>query len=95
MQKVLQRLRDAGLQVDIRKSEFCTTRTKFLEFVISTNEIEVDSSKVLVMQEWQEPTTVRGVQGFLGFCNFYCQFIRDYRQVARPLTALTRKNTLY
>ena len=33
--QVLARLRDAGLQVDIKKSEFAVTRTKFLGLIIS------------------------------------------------------------
>jgi hypothetical protein len=33
---VLQRLREAGLQVNIKKTEFYVTRTKYLGFIIST-----------------------------------------------------------
>jgi hypothetical protein len=33
---VLQRLREAGLQVDIKKTEFHVTRTKYLGFIIRT-----------------------------------------------------------
>src|SRR5204862_3626523 len=35
---------------------------------------------------------VRGVQSFLGFCNFYRRFIRNYGRIARPLNCLTRKD---
>jgi len=31
------------------------------------------------------------VRQFLGFCNFYCQFIPGFTQVAKPLTELTGK----
>ncbi len=47
--KVLQRLRDAGLQADIRKCEFGVTRTKYLGFIISTDGIEVDPEKTAVI----------------------------------------------
>jgi predicted oxidoreductase len=69
--KVLQRLRDAGLQADIRKCEFGVTCTKYLGFIISTDSIEVDPEKTDVIRHWEEPRTVKGVQSFLGFCNFY------------------------
>jgi hypothetical protein len=95
VRKVLQRLRDAGLQVDIKKSEFRTVRTKFLGFIASTKGIEVDPDWIAVVRDWQAPSTVRGVQGFLGFCNFYRRFIREYGRIARPLNALTRKGMLY
>jgi len=43
---VLQRLRDAGLQVDIKKIEFHVTRTKYLDFIISTQGLEINLKKI-------------------------------------------------
>ncbi len=74
---VLDRLRKAGLHIDIKKSEFSVTRTKFLGFIISTEGIAVDPEKIDAIRQWQEPETVKGVQSFLGFCNFYRRFIRS------------------
>jgi hypothetical protein len=51
VRKVLQRLRDAGLQVDIKKSEFRTKRTKYLGFIVSTEGIEADPDKVAVVRD--------------------------------------------
>src|ERR1035437_6677372 len=65
VRKVLQRLRDAGLQADIKKSEFNVKRTKYLGFIVSTEGIEVDPEKIAVVKNWRPPTTVKGVQGFL------------------------------
>jgi hypothetical protein len=90
VKKVLQRLRDAGLQADIKKCEFSVTKTKFLGFIVSTDGIEVDPEKVSVIRDWQAPDTVRGIQSFLGFCNFYRRFIRDYGKIAKPLVRLTK-----
>ena len=89
VRKVLERLRKAGLQVDIKKSEFGVTRTKYLGFIVSTEGIEIDPSKVEVVRNWKEPTTVRGIQSFLGFCNYHQRFIITYRRIARPLSNLT------
>ena len=93
VKKVLERLRKAGLQADIKKSEFSVKKTKYLGFIISTDGIQVDPEKIEVIQAWKPPTTVKGVQSFLGFCNFYRRFIQDYGRIARPLTRLTRKET--
>jgi predicted aspartyl protease len=92
VKKVLQRLRDAGLQADIKKSEFGVTRTKYLGFIISTKGIEVDPEKTEIIYHWAEPRTIKGVQSFLGFCNFYRRFIRDYGTIAKPLTRLTKSH---
>lgn len=95
VKKVLQRLRDAGLQVDIKKCEFSVTRTRYLGFIISTDGIEVDPEKVSVVKNWKPPTNVRGIQSFLGFCNFYRRFIRDYGVIAKPLTNLTKTTVTF
>jgi hypothetical protein len=92
VRKVLQRLRDAGLQADLKKCEFHVTRTKYLGFIVSTGGIEVDPEKVSVVRDWKPPQTVRGIQSFLGFCNFYRRFIRDYGVIAKPLVQLTKTN---
>ena len=90
VKKVLRRLRDAGLQVDLKKCEFNVTCTKYLGFIISTDGIEVNPEKVNVVCNWKAPNNVRGIQSFLGFCNFYRRFIRDYGHIAKPLVQLTR-----
>ena len=92
VRKVLLRLRQAGLQVDIKKSEFSVKRTKYLGFIISTDGIETDPDKTFVISQWEPPRTVKGVQSFLGFCNFYRRFIKNYGRIARPLTRLTQKD---
>jgi hypothetical protein len=95
VKKVLQRLREAGLQVDIKKCEFSVQSTRYLGFIVSTDGISVDPEKVSAVREWQPPTTVRGIQSFLGFCNFYRRFIRDYGRIAKPLNQLTRKDSIF
>jgi transposase InsO family protein len=90
VRKVLLRLREAGLQADIKKCEFGVQRTKYLGFIISTDGIEVDPEKVSIVRNWRAPETVRGIQSFLGFCNFYRRFIRDFGVIARPLIQLTK-----
>ena len=93
VKKVLRRLQDAGLQVDLKKCEFSVTRTKYLGFIITTKGIEVDPEKVAAIVNWKAPQNVRGIQSFLGFCNFYRRFIMDYGKVAKPLVHLTKTNT--
>jgi hypothetical protein len=41
------------------------------------------------------PCTVKGVQAFLGFCNFYQWFIQDYRHITKPLNQLTQKGQAF
>ncbi len=95
VQKVLERLRAAGLQADIKKSEFRVTYTKYLGFIISIDGISIDPSKVEVVKNQQRPTSIKGVQAFLGFYNFCRRFIKVYGHITKPLTTLIHKGTPY
>jgi hypothetical protein len=89
---VLERLRTAGLQASLSKCEFHITETRFLGFIVSTKGITVDPTKVEVVVNWRQPTTVKSVQSFLRFYNFYRSFIKDYSRIAKPLHSLTRSD---
>nr|GEU76423.1 reverse transcriptase domain-containing protein [Tanacetum cinerariifolium] len=62
---------------------------------ISKNGIKVDKAKVDVIAKLPHPTTVKGVQCFLGHVGFYRQFIQDFSKIARSMTRLLEKNTSF
>jgi len=95
VRKIICKLGEAGLTIDIKKCEFQVSRVKFLGYYVSTDGVEVDPEKIAVITEWAQPTTVRGVRGFLGFCGFYRKFIKDYGRLVRPLERLTHKDTAF
>lgn len=92
---VLERLRTNSLYAKLEKCEFDKSEVEFLGYVISGNGISMAADKVQTILSWTTPTSVRDVQSFLGFCNFYRKFIKDYSFKARPLTELTKKNITF
>ena len=88
--KVLKKLREKGLQVDIDKCEFKVTKVKYLGLIITTEGIQMDAEKIEAIMNWETPTSVKEVQGFLGFANFYRRFIKGFSKRVRCLTELTR-----
>lgn len=95
MKTVLKRLRDHGLQVDISKCDFEATKITHLGLIFSTEGIFMDRKKFAYVQEWPTPNSVRDVQGFLGFSNFYRLFIPEFSRLATPQTRLTKKDVLF
>jgi len=53
----------------------------------------MDPIKLNAVSNWLTPKTMKDVQKFLGFCNFYQCFVKNYSALARPLFNLTKKNT--
>jgi len=53
----------------------------------------MDPVKLKAIPDWPLPQMVKDIQKFLGFCNFYHQFVKDYSHIARPLFNLTKKET--
>lgn len=52
----------------------------------------MDPVKVAGVKEWPVPQNVMEVQSFLGFLNFYRQFVEGFSQHAHSLFELTRKS---
>jgi molecular chaperone DnaK (HSP70) len=57
--QMLEKLRSAGLQADIKKSEFSVIKTKFLEYIIFTEGIAVDPDKISAIIKWKRPIRVK------------------------------------
>jgi len=93
VQLVLEKLRTAGLYAKLEKCVFHQPQVEFLGYIIS-GESSMDPKKIRTVTEWKKLATVRDVQCFLGFANFYRIFIRNYSKIAAPLTRLTRKDKL-
>ncbi|KAK3509477.1 hypothetical protein QTP70_035120 [Hemibagrus guttatus] len=64
---------------------------KFLGYVISPEGIQMDCAKVEAIKSWPQPGTVKDLQRFLGFVNFYRPFISGYSDLMAPLTSLLHK----
>jgi hypothetical protein len=69
--KVLQRLLDHGLHIDIDKCEFSVSKVKYLGLIMSTEGVSMDPDKVKAIQEWETPRSVKDTQAFTGFAGFY------------------------
>ena len=52
----------------------------------------MDPVKVGGITQWPTLVRLHDVQAFLGFCNFYRCFIRDYSTIAHPLFDLAKKD---
>lgn len=88
--QVLKRLKERGLHLDIDKCEFSVPEVKYLGMFVGRNGVRMDHSKVQTILEWRTPESVKDLQSFLGFANFYRRFIADFSKEVKCLTELTK-----
>ena len=59
---------------------------------MGNGQVKMDPVKVKGTTDWPTPTKVKELYLFLGFGNYYKDFIPNYSQIAHPLHDLTQKN---
>ncbi len=88
--EVLQRLRQPRRILKADKGSFYQPSVQFLGYHIDSSGIRMDEGKVEAIKTWSQPTTIKELQRFLGFSNFYRCFIQNYSTLTNPLTNLLR-----
>jgi hypothetical protein len=86
VKEVLKRLAENDLVISLEKCIWSSERVDFLGYVITPDSMEMPEDKIEAIKEWQAPKSLRDVQSFLGFANFYRRFIKDFSRVFQPLT---------
>ncbi|KAI2661080.1 Transposon Tf2-6 polyprotein [Labeo rohita] len=90
---VLRRLIAHQLYAREEKCTFHQDKISILGYIISSEGVAMDEKKVEAVLNWPRPSTLRELQRFLGFANFYRHFIRNFSTVAAPLTAMVKRGT--
>ncbi len=92
---VLRWLREAELQMNIRKCKFNVEETVFLEIIISELDFCMNLSKMTVIVSWITSINLKKIQSFMRFINFYHHFIKNFSKLVKSFIQLTRKNTSF
>ena len=82
VRKVLQRLREYQMAISLEKSFFHVKKVDFLGYVVATDGVTMNVKKVESIKSWKAPASVRDIQIFIGFANFYRHFIKNFLQSA-------------
>ncbi|KAK3572485.1 hypothetical protein QTP86_033914 [Hemibagrus guttatus] len=88
--EVLQCLRDYHLFLKAEKCTFHQPSVQFLGYNIDHSGVRMDERKVTAVKDWPISTSVKELQRFLGFANFYRRFIQGFSPITSPLTSLLR-----
>ena len=92
VQKILMKLYRAGLRAKLAKCQFEVPRVEFLGYVVGKKEVSTDPEKTQAVRDWNPPKTVKQLQAFFSFINFYQKFIRGAAEKSLEMTELTKKD---
>jgi len=87
--KILLWLQEAGLQIDIDKCEFEVKSIKYLKFILKVEkDVQINSQKMKAIMNWQAFKSVKKVQSFIDFVNFYWRFIKNFSNLIMSMMNL-------
>ena len=92
IKEVFECLREAGFKMRAEKCDFMRTETKYLERVVSSEGIKPDPEAAIKIQEWMPPRSREELQSFLGFANYYRDFVPFHAAKVQPLQELLKKS---
>ena len=88
LRAVLTRCEETNLVLNWEKCHFMVQEGIVLGHRISARGIEVDKAKIEAIEKLPPPSSVKGIRSFLGHAGFYRRFIKDFSQIAKPLSNL-------
>ena len=95
MDLVFMHLREANIKLKASKCHFAYPQVTYLGHIVSRNGIQPDPDKVSAVRDFPIPRNVKDVHSFLGLANYYRRFIKNFANIADPLTALLHKNVKF
>ena len=78
----------------LRRHQKCEIAYESIEFLgqqVTPARMSPTKVKIKAVQEWDTSQDVKDVRSFLGFANYYRQYVHHFAEVAHPLTMLTKK----
>jgi hypothetical protein len=91
--RVLHLLSQHQLFLKQSKCAFGTSEVEYLGHLVGKDGVRVDPKKIESMQDWPHPKTLKILRGFLGLTGYYRKFVKNYGNIAAPLTALLKNNS--
>jgi hypothetical protein len=91
LQQVFEILEHNQFLMKLSKCVFAQRQLEYLGHLISGSGVATEPSKIVAVQQWPIPTSVKQLRGFRGLTGYYRSFIQHYGMISAPLTSLLNK----
>ncbi|KAK7907616.1 hypothetical protein WMY93_016228 [Mugilogobius chulae] len=92
LEKVLQKIRAAGLTINPRKCAVAHQEVEYLGYTIGYGRIKPQVQKIEAIRSFPVPTTKRKVRGFIGLVGWYRKFVPQFAERTAVLNNLTKNS---
>jgi len=94
LSQIFDRFKKANLKPT--KCHFAKPEVLYLGHIISKDGIKVDPSKTNAVKTFPVPRNQHDVRSFLGLCNYYRKFVKNYSKITNPIKQVaSKRHTIY
>lgn len=95
LRSVLERLSQQGFRLNRDKCSFGLQTVEYLGHILSSEGITLSDSRKAAVKDIPTPKNVKELRSFLGFVNYFRDFVPDMASISKPLYALTKKKAKF
>ena len=84
-----------NLRLNPKKFQFKVKQVTWMGHLLSSNGITPHPDRVQAIKDMTPLQDAKGVQRFLGMCNYLSRFTPNLAEIVKPLTELTHGNAVW
>ena len=88
VEQYLSTIRDAGMTLNLKKCLMAKREVKFVGHIIGSGKLRADPDKVQAVLALKVPETKKQIKQILGFFTHYREYMRNFADIAKPVTDL-------
>ena len=87
--RLMKRLDEANITIEPSKCQFLQREARFLGHIAGNGQIRPDPKKIKAVRDFPTPINKRKVKQFYGLASYYRRFVKNFAEIAHPLSQLT------
>jgi transposase InsO family protein len=92
--EVIRRLNQSNLILNVSKCHFARLEINLLGFRINPYGRSIDPPRLVNLADWPVPTTAKQLQSFLGFVNYFREYVPLISTITAPLNAIRGRDSI-